>query len=495
MDRRGFLKVALGAGVAGSALLAGPKAVRAMQANRNCFISISTFGGWDTYLGHQAISTSTLGNLPTDTYGALQAGSVFTRRFLDSDIVQVNDPLGGPRFMGPLWTDTGMSTIFNRMAIWRGLVTEAGHQISNTLLHHGSLSSYAASYPALIAQDLAQDYLRPLHYVQVAPSTDALVMGSGLLPTAAMVPTQIPDALTWAALTNAPAAVAASYRRNFVDTAVRNLSSTALTQPLSANGMQSFANFLTAYNGAQKIRGTGYATSPQFAAILASYTAAVTSGLANAKAAGRYPTLTAGAVNVAPYAAMCFNFALAEFLISNDLSAVVALPGITGDNHEFDDSHYQNMCATYSCFRQLVQNLAATQDITRPGQSMLDCTTISMESDFDRTYDCNWLSASNAARPGTNHGLSTSVVFAGAKINAGRIFGDVQTGPAGPYAAIPVPFSGPLPVDPNTGIPNANGTLFMSRALFPTMLALFGIPVPSDQVTDQTAFNPLLKCG
>lgn len=493
LNRRNFLKAALGAGVAGMAMTSAPRIARAVSAQRNHFIAIPTFGGWDTYLGHQAMLQSHLGGMQIDDYNNLRTGSSLTRRFLESDLSSVNDPIGGPRYMGPLWADAQLGSIYSRMAIWRGLGVEGGHGISNTLLHHGTLSSYAPCYTALIAQDLSLDYLRPLHYVQVSPDQDSLHMLSGLLPTAPMVPTQIPDAATWAALTSLPSA-AGNYRRNFVNTAVRNLASTALSSPLSPAGATSFANFLAAYNGADTIRGTGYASSPAFQAIVASYMNAITAGLSAAKAAGRYPTVSAGNVNANQYAQMAFGFALAEFLVAKDLSAVVATPGMTGDNHEFDDNHYLNMCATYCCFRQLVQNLGATPDPSRPGQSLLDCTTIAMESDFDRTYDCSWLSASNVARPGTAHGASASVVMAGARINTGRVFGDVQTGATGVYTSFnSVPFANPLPVDPAKGIPATNGILYSERALLPTMLAIFGIPVPSQQLTDQVALSAIVR--
>ncbi|RYZ73526.1 MAG: DUF1501 domain-containing protein, partial [Proteobacteria bacterium] len=482
-SRRDFFKTLAKVGACGivgaSALgVPGSRVARAITAERKHFISIAAMGGWDSYLGHQAMLTSHLGNLPVDDYTDLRSGSTLTRRFREDHIARVDDPRGGPRYMGPLWDDARMDDIFDKMAIWRGLVKEAEHDIGNNLLHHGSLSSYAASFSALIAKDLALDYPRPLHYVQVSTTTEDLHMGSGLIDSAYGIPTHIPDMATWQSLTNKSSSNS-DYRRAFVTSAVNNLSTTSITQALTSPGASVFEAFRNSYQGSLKVRDTNYASSSEFSAIVAKYKAAATDALNIAKSAGRYPTVSAIDVGnvINSNSSLFFGYALAEFLTVNDLSAVVVLPTPTGDNHEFDDNHYVNLALTYSCFRTLVQNLAKAQDVTRPGSSLLDCTTICMETEFDRTYDCSFLDASNRSRPGTNHGSSTSVIFAGARIQTGRVIGDVKTGATGMYAAFDEqPFANPLPIDPTLGTPSQNGVLFSQRALLPTLLSMFGIP-------------------
>lgn len=289
----------------------------------------------------------------------------------------------------------------------------------------------------------------------------------------------------------------ANYRRSFSTAAIDKLSTTSITEALSAPGLAAYASFRSSYKGALDVRGTDYANSPAFKNIVASYRSTASDALERAKSAKRYPEVAN--INIENVlnsnANLFFSYALSEFLVANDLSAVVVVPTPTGDHHDFNDSHYVNMCLTYTCFRQLILNLEVTADNTRSGKSVLDCTTICLETEFDRTYNCSSLSPSTLARPGTNHGSSTSVIFAGARIPGGRIIGDIKTGASGLYSAYAdEPFANPLPIDPVSGVPSKDGIFFSQRALLPTLLAMFGIQVPAEQVSDQQTLAALIKC-
>lgn len=124
------MQKALGLGAIGAVGLGGlhvPRLARAVAGERKHFISLVARGGWDSYLGHQSMITSHLSGMQIDDYSDIREGSSLTRRFREEDISRVDDPKGGPRYMGPLWNDARMGDVFNRMAIWRGLVKEGEH--------------------------------------------------------------------------------------------------------------------------------------------------------------------------------------------------------------------------------------------------------------------------------------------------------------------------------------------------------------------------------
>ena len=505
VDRRKFLETSLvGVGATvGASMLGIPghamRIARAVARRRRHLIYCAGFGGWDSYLAHQSLLSADAKGLAMDSADSLQAGSRLTLRFSDADLTRMNDPKGGPRYMGPVWQDSGMNLVQDDVLVWRGMAKEGEHGDGNAILHMGALTNYAASSAALIAQDLALDYMRPLHYVQVSNSPTDLAMISGLLSSAASTPINIPDLASWVSITSDGTSGAENFRRSFIGDSIGRLSRN-LSSALTAPGAAAYSSFAQAAVDTRAIRGTNYGTSKSFADILTDLRAVRDDVINKAIAAKRFmafgqPNGRANVLGGQNYESTLFGYALAYFLIANDLSAVVALPTPTGDNHDFDDNHYLNLTVTFAFYRHLIEKLKGVENPDIPGTSVFDCTTLALDTEFDRQYVCSYLNALGSGRPGTGHGNSTSVILAGKGIAMGRVIGDIQTGPAGPYSSFTSnPFTLPLPIDFATGIPDADGMMTSQRSMLPTILAAFGVGLPIEQNSGFTAVPAVIKC-
>jgi hypothetical protein len=169
-----------------------------------------------------------------------------------------------------------------------------------------------------------------------------------------------------------------------------------------------------------------------------------------------------------------FRFALADFLVRNDLSAVVDLSVWCGDYHNENDTQALRMLVVYAGVQLLISRLRTTELPDQSGRSILDVTTLAMVSEFDRSPTLSALSAGSLNRPGTNHHGSVSVFLAGAGVPAGKTSGGFSNGhpdhaPFAKFGAF-----GPVPMDRDTGQPSINGEMISARTIFPTMLEIFG---------------------
>jgi hypothetical protein len=198
---------------------------------------------------------------------------------------------------------------------------------------------------------------------------------------------------------------------------------------------------------------------------------------------------------------VAFQFALAEFLVRNDLAGVVDLgtevdenadttgPNLGGDAHGANLSSILTASYTFAAFRLLMSNLR--NHILPDGRNLLQATTLVMHTELDREpFLTPALAGPRDANPGTNHGYTTTVFLAGGGVKGGRVVGDMHHGPAH-LAAFGDPgragYCTPLPIDLATGRPKPlaeGGRLVSTKALFPTIFALFGMRVPEQQVTE-----------
>jgi hypothetical protein len=193
---------------------------------------------------------------------------------------------------------------------------------------------------------------------------------------------------------------------------------------------------------------------------------------------------------------VAFQFALANFLIQENLTGVVDL-GSSGDTTPSlgGDAHGNNLISilvavfTFAAFRLMLSNLR--NHLLPDGRTLLQATTVLMHTELDREPFLTPAQANGGdSFPGTNHGYTTSAFLAGGGVRGGRVIGEMHHGPAH-LAAYGEGYCTSLPIDPNTGRPKPvaeGGRVITVKAIFPTILTLFGMRVPEQQITE---FGPL----
>jgi hypothetical protein len=190
------------------------------------------------------------------------------------------------------------------------------------------------------------------------------------------------------------------------------------------------------------------------------------------------------------YGASIYPFAIAEFLVKNDLSAVVDIPTRGADYHFTNHFDLFDAFFTWTCHKSLMRALAATPIADGCSESLLDRTLVVHSTEFDRSMARGLESPAGGLTIGANHGTTATFVLGGYRVNGGNMFGHRMTTPGGTLGGITgseLYFNGPLPLDPQTGQPSSSGVMYSQRALAPTVLSLFGATIPSQQVTEQRA--------
>jgi hypothetical protein len=192
---------------------------------------------------------------------------------------------------------------------------------------------------------------------------------------------------------------------------------------------------------------------------------------------------------------LAFNFAMANYLVENDIAGVVDIPGTLGG-----DAHGGNLISilvatfTLAGFRLLMENLR--NHILPNGQTLLQATTLIMHTEMDREPQLTPSTPGGGdGVPGTNHGYSTTAILAGGGIRGGTVVGDLHRGPEH-LNAYGQGWRTPLPIDVHTGKPKPlsdGGRLISTKAIFPTILAAFGVTIPAQQITDYDAVPAVLK--
>jgi hypothetical protein len=189
-----------------------------------------------------------------------------------------------------------------------------------------------------------------------------------------------------------------------------------------------------------------------------------------------------------------YNFALADFLVSQDLSAVVDIPAPIPDAHGANLNAVVKDAIAFAGFQLLMESFRG--QILPDGKTLLENTLIVMHTELDREPFLTMADPGGAAgNAGTNHGYTTSMIMAGYGIRKGTVVGELHRGPMDvanfglPQAYPPsVKYATPLPIDVKTGKISSGGRVITTKAIFPTILAIFGVPVPPQQITE---FGPL----
>jgi len=261
------------------------------------------------------------------------------------------------------------------------------------------------------------------------------------------------------------------------------------------------------------VYGTGMGDSPEFVTLRQSYHAAATQAFSDLVAA--YPAVVnAKLVEVGGLSAVtnqyadiygrirdsAFAFALAEYLITRRMSRVVDVGPIVliADAHAYNGQEFAFNVIKFSMFRTMLRRLSDT-GVTgvvpgTAGHSYIQHTTLAMTTEFDRTQVI--YSGAPGQPYGTNHGWSSSAILAGRGVRGNAFAGDFKTTPGafGRYSQ----FGGlgleePLPVNLTTGQVDPNGKIVTTKSIFPTLMAIFGVKIPMEQMTEGVAFKPVMS--
>jgi hypothetical protein len=368
------------------------------------------------------------------------------------------------------------------------------------------LSSYAASFSSLIAADLAERQgVLPLHYVQVASNTQDFKSGPGLLRGLA-VPVNIPDFETFDALTQALPDEVSAPRRTMLSNLLSDLMEASSRRGFrlrqSAQAYQTFADTkrgLARVYGTEVARGefqpvfqayvdavlnrivafaaaypSLYAADSQNQAQFYNYTSAVAQALADPASAPAIMTEIRG---------WAFPFALAEFLVTRNLACVVDIKAPGHDAHWANGEELYRSLAKFTLYGLLVERLTSAE--LGGGRSFLDQTTLALTTEFDRSIAI--FHARPTDPPGTNHGASASVILTGRNIAQGRILGGIVRDPASPFG-----YTAPLGLN-DDGTASDTARRRTTQAVFPTVLAAFGLQAPPEQFTGEPVCPPVLK--
>ena len=209
-------------------------------------------------------------------------------------------------------------------------------------------------------------------------------------------------------------------------------------------------------------------------------------------------------------ATLAFRFALAELLITQDLSAVIDLQGLFVDAHDNNKSERALIGMNFAGMSHLIEKLKATALPDGSGRSFLDVTTLAMYTEWDRHLYLSDHDGLTGTGPGTGHGITCSAIMAGAGVATGRVVGGLlhsqSTHPthASLFGALTDPWSGHpfsdrwnlgagLPIDTSTGVPDPNGSFPYIESMFPTMVQLLGLTMPSQQITTHAAIPALIR--
>jgi hypothetical protein len=303
MNRRQFMGRALGS-MAYLAAMSSPlsllRKARASTNTQRYLINIQAMGGWDSHWFHHTFPSShaAFSKNGTDYNTVLDpitgnptnvAENYFHKRFPDGTST---DPAGTTNQMmvhpnrSDVYLGKGMNYLFsdavgtdllkNDIAIWRGIQISAAHGVGNQIIQGGSVSSYALSFSALIAQGIASsDYQRLLHYVQLS-STPSAFNSNFAMNTGAAVPVNLADFPSFQALTSQNVNdFSATSQLDLVNSGVAQLSQISSNRLAMSTSQQVYSSFMNGFNSATQLAGTKLATSNRFYYLWKVYTEAM----------------------------------------------------------------------------------------------------------------------------------------------------------------------------------------------------------------------------
>jgi hypothetical protein len=514
--RRQFFERSLTSMSAMAAMMATPRGAAAAAANmqqRRHLITIMPAGpaGWDTtsfFSGVNPEINSAILTNPEVTYEALQVSPRWHNRSWSGNTTQFG--YRHPNYTGSgesdVWMAPGMSVFPNKMLaedilIWHGLDwRDGGHEVGTLIMNGGMRTRYAASFSQLVAENLAAR-VSPLelNYVHIAPpngSRGALTTNAGNGVRGGFgSPIAIPDAGAWRSLTTPSSTDLFQGKRDLLSGAVNDLASSLAGNELKLKSSKSlFSSFLTYFMGAQSLGTSNFGSDVgEFADLWANYRTEV---LADVTSHGYFQYYKDKYGGGATYdvSGITFRFALAEFLVRKCKAWVVDLPGAFVDGHEDNANERIGLLATMACYRRLLAGLKATETSPGSGKSLLDITTVVMFTEFDRSPYLSFSANGPNNNPGTGHGVSASVLMAGAGVRGGKVVGGLKQGDAnGFHKAFSQEFYHPLPIDLSTGRPSPSGKLAYIENFFPTMCSLMNVSLPAQQQTQDGPIPLVIK--
>ncbi len=518
-SRRDFLKESLATlGVASLSTL--PTKAQADATPRHHLINIVRKGGWDALWFHNGIAQNEFkglietnrpivngqafingsGNIlaPFSNDFALKANNTWSVRYPDSYLGYHPD---GVNTVGP-GLNFMTAADFAQICIWRGVASQGGHNLGNQILQTGGLSGSLPSFSAAIAaQSISNGVVRKLHYTQLSDNSVQLNTQGGTYGQLVQ-PINIPNLSSWQNLTS-PAAnqLSTQNRRNYLNNAISSLSSGTTTGvPFMDSTKDVFTSFLNSFLGGSSILNSNYATSADFTSTVQYYQTGITGILNNHifkttwfNSSGADDLVANGVVGT-----MAFRFALAEFLVKNDLSTVIDIlvPG-GGDFHNNANNDALSHLCLFAAYVLLVRRLKGTESAAGTGISLLDLTTVAMHTEFERHPQLSALDEAHRSTPGADHWPpAASIWLAGKGVNVGKVIGDFKRDNVGSkYATADFKnFGGyyPLPLDPVTGQVKPNGVIPGIECLNPTMLTIFGA-MSFSKVNGIYPFMPVTK--
>ncbi|HTL11123.1 MAG TPA: hypothetical protein VL588_01465, partial [Bdellovibrionota bacterium] len=273
-----------------------------------------------------------------------------------------------------------------------------------------------------------------------------------------------------------------------------------------------FDNFSSQFAAMNAIYGTGMGDSPEFLDLRKVYHDAATQAFNDLVAA--YPAVVnaklaeVGGLSAVTYQYSdiygrirdaAFAFALAEYLITRKMSRVVDIGPkvLNADAHAYNGQEFAFNVIKFSMFRTMLRRFSDTGATgVVPGtssHSYIQHTTLAMTTEFDRTQVI--YSGAPGQPFGTNHGWSSSAVLAGRGVRGGVFAGDYKTTPGafGKYSMFPNQgLEEPLPVNLTTGQVDVNGKIVTTKSIFPTLMGIFGVKIPMEQMTEGIPFKPVM---
>jgi uncharacterized protein (DUF1501 family) len=495
-SRRGFLQTSLAVlGAMTQGLSFSRSAFAADAKKRRHLINIVRWGGWDSLWFHNGIDMAQYRDLVDSVQAICDSSGSFksaSGNVLDAFVTNATATPNGSwhvrhsdRFLhrhpsgepiGPGLSFYNASD-FSDVLIWRGMATNGGHSLGNRIIQSGSVGSFASFSAIVAANEIILGNFRKLHYVQIAHTAADLFNQVGDLGSI-VSPVNIPDMRAWTSVTTPESNDFSSDKRRLIDATVAKLSTGVVDDKRNIEDTKAkFRTFLKNYQATNELANSRYATSAKFQETVAAYSTAITSIKNNHP----FRSWFGGALDVTEHIAnLSFRFALAEFLVSEDLSTVVDIlvPG-PGDFHNGADDECMFMLCTHAAYLTLIRRLKNKESKAGSGISMLDSTTVLMHTEFDRHPLLSSLNPAQAAKVGTGHWeRSTSILMAGHGVAGGRILGDFKRGslPSAKYSSTDYsafrPYY-PLPIDFTTGQVRPDGMIPSINAINPTIVSIF----------------------
>ena len=512
---------ALGLGLATlSALNFKDTAKAANQHSRRHLINIHNWGGTDTAWSFSPFLESDANLIKSGDpvkmfYGYYKGkpGQKFNPeatgnavRFPDEDAY-----VWDGKVLGPLVPLIFKENELEKMFIWRGVKQEGGHGGGNGILQNGHRSPYAIGFSQLIAHQtaLSPGYPRYLHYVQACSKTGDVYV-QNIMYKGAYKSINIQDSNIWKSLTkkHKDDIFLNLNFRSLIENFMQDISIQANSKFKIPESKSNTNGFYQSFLSTQEMLSQNYAQNPEwgFDALFQYYKERITEDyincsqylpiqmtLASERNLGKYikvgePTSESNAKKaMGSYLDfVAFRFALAEFLVVNDLSAVVDIQLAGTDHHRNNSRDIHKHIINMSALNTLMKNL---NNVTHQGASLMDKTLITVGTEFDRSI-ARGLENPMGPDVGAGHGPTNSFLLAGLGVNGGKVCGHRMNAKTGDLSHIEnVSFGRAVPLDLKTGQPSNEGHVFSNYSLMPTIAAIFDISIPMQQVVGEPVFD------